>query len=511
MPSLQPVALLEQVLQQLQQRMRQEQFDTWFCGVQIGELSDEEVEFIAPSGFVRDWLNRNYLGTLAAAVREVSGRDLRVHISLALSTGEALDSGNALEREFKAVTTARRQGIHEIMGEATRSPATPGGQQAAPGKTSTQTPQVGGATASPAASSALEPMPLCAETPLNRDYTFEHYVVGSCNQLSHAAALAIGQNPGRAYNPLFVHGNVGLGKTHLLQAICHAIKRKPEPSRVLYLSCEDFTNKFILSIQTGRLNEFREFFRSADVLVIDDVQFLGGKEKTQEEFFHTFNALYNRHKQIVISSDRPPVEIPTVEERLVSRFKWGLVTDIEVPCFETRLAIVDRKARLREVVLSDDVAQYIAERVSTSIRELEGAVIKVIGVATITERPITLALAEEALKGLATRRPNKISIDNIISLITGEFSISARDLTGKGRTQAVSLPRQIGMYLARDHTDHSLEEVGRHFGNRDHTTVLYAVTKIKNRAKGDRMFKELLVNLSTRLESGNFEGYSSTV
>lgn len=351
---------------------------------------------------------------------------------------------------------------------------------------------------------------LCSETALNKDYTFEQYVVGPCNQLSHAAALAIGQNPGRAYNPLFVHGNVGLGKTHLLQAICHAVKHKPEPSRVLYLSCEDFTNRFILSIQNGRLNDFRDFFRSADVLVIDDVQFLGGKEKTQEEFFHTFNHLYNAHKQIVISSDRPPVEIPTVEERLVSRFKWGLVTDIELPCFETRLAIVNRKARLRGIELPDEVSQYVAERITTSIRELEGAVIKVLGVSAITERTITLTLAEEALKGLASRRPNKISIDNIISLITSEFSISARDLTGKGRTQAVSLPRQIGMFLARDHTDHSLEEVGRHFGNRDHTTVLYAVQKIKNRAKGDRMFKELLANLSARLQAGNFEGFSKS-
>jgi chromosomal replication initiator protein len=475
--------------------MRREQFDTWFRGVELGQLTDSEVEFVAPSGFVRDWLNRNYLQSLQSAVEQVTGSRFAVRVSLDRGrVGSEMSAGVVVESEH----AARHADIHEIMGDVLGEASTHrGGEGASPEVSTSIPPQRGAGTG------------LCSETPLNSDLTFEQYVVGPCNRLSHAAALAIGQNPGRAYNPLFVHGNVGLGKTHLLQAICHAIKRKPELSRVLYLSCEDFTNKFILGIQTGRLNEFREYYRSADVLVIDDVQFLAGKEKTQDEFFHTFNALYNAHKQIVISSDRPPVEIPTIEERLVSRFKWGLVTNIELPCFETRLTIVNRKARLRSVELPDDVAQYIAERMTTNIRELEGAVIKVIGIAAITERPISISLADEAMKGLASSRPSKISVEDIINLITTEFSISARDLTGKGRTQAVSLPRQIGMFLARDHTDHSLEEVGRHFGNRDHTTVLYAVTKIKNRAKSDRMFNELLANLSARLQYGNFQGQPS--
>jgi len=493
--------------------MRREQFDTWFRGVELGQLTDSEVEFVAPSGFVRDWLNRNYLQTLQDAVSQVTGTRLEVRVSLdraevggdvsedlSAVAGPAVDPavGPVVNPSVESDSRARHTGIHEIMGDALGEASTRRGGRGSSPEVSPSIPQQRAGSAN-----------LCSETPLNNDLTFEQYVVGPCNRLSHAAALAIGQNPGRAYNPLFVHGNTGLGKTHLLQAVCHAIKRKPELSRVLYLSCEDFTNRFILSIQTGRLNEFREYYRCADVLVIDDVQFLAGKEKTQEEFFHTFNALYNSHKQIVISSDRPPVEIPTIEERLVSRFKWGLVTDIELPCFETRLAIVNRKARLRSVELPDDVAQYIAERMTTSIRELEGAVIKVIGIAAITERQISISLAEEAMKGLVSNRPSKIAVEDIINLITTEFSISARDLTGKGRTQAVSLPRQIGMYLARDHTDHSLEEVGRHFGNRDHTTVLYAVTKIKNRAKSDRMFNELLANLSARLQYGNFQGSSS--
>ena len=274
---------------------------------------------------------------------------------------------------------------------------------------------------------------------------------------------------------------------------------------MVYLSCEEFTNRFILAIQSGKLEIFRDHYRSADVLVIDDVQFLAGKEKTQEEFFHTFNALYNAQCQIVISSDRPPFDIPTVQDRLVSRFKWGLVTDIQQPCFETRLAIVRRKALMRSVDLTTDVANFIAERITANIREVEGAVIKVIGVAAITDRPISLPLAEEALQGVTSPMTSQINIPDVISMITSEFSVSARDLTGKSRTQKVSLPRQIGMYLSRAYTDHSLEEVGRYFGNRDHTTVLYAVTKIKKRSLADRMFRELLVKLSRRLESGNFQ------
>ena len=334
---------------------------------------------------------------------------------------------------------------------------------------------------------------------LNRNYTFETFVVGPCNRLSHAAALAVGDNPGRAYNPFFVHGNVGLDKTHVLQAVCHSIRRRNEDATVLYLSCEDFTNRFIHAIQRGELDKFREIHRGVDVLVIDDIQFLENKEKTQDEFFHTFNALYNTNRQIILSSDRPPSDIPTIEERLVSRFKWGLVAEMEVPCFETRVAIVKRKARLRQVEMPDEVAWFIAERIDTNIRELEGAVIKVVGISSITERPLAVELAEEALRGVVVSRTRKLSLGDVMGVVTGHFSVSARELTGKGRTQAVSLPRQICMYLCRQHTEQSLEEIGRFFGNRDHTTVIYAVQKIKKRVKEDRVFRELVGTLSSRL------------
>ena len=489
--------ILDSVLQKLRDEVRVEQFETWFRGFNLVQIKDGEILFSAPSGFVRDWLSRNYFDKIQEAVevacKEVGEPSLKIRITLDTSISVMAATG---DQSVQSVVPD----VFEDLGSGTQGVS----------DGDVQTPRDHAAANNPPASlpnTGLRPVPsrLLAETPLNRGYTFEQFVVGPSNQLSHAASLAVGQNPGRAYNPLFIHGNVGMGKTHLLQSICHSIKKRSQPSRVVYLSCEEFTNRFILAIQSGKLDLFREHYRTADVLVIDDVQFLAGKEKTQEEFFHTFNSLYNTQKQIVISSDRPPVDIPTVEDRLVSRFKWGLVTDVQAPCYETRFAIVKRKALLRSVDLDDDVANLIAERVTTNIREIEGSVIKVIGVAAITERPITLALAEEALQGIGAPQVNQISIPDVISMITGEFSITARDLTGKSRTQKISLPRQIGMFLCREYTDHSLEEVGRFFGNRDHTTVLYAVTKIKKRAQTDKMFKELLSRLSSRLESGTFK------
>lgn len=468
-----PATFLDSVLQELRSRLREEQFATWFRGFDLVEVRPEEVEFSVPSGFVRDWLTRHYFSVLDSAVRAAEPDANR---AIKLTIDRNADQSPAVDAQLRAAAAA---------------------EQGAP----SEKPR-----SKPLGRTVMEPQregSMAGSVELNGDYTFENFVVGPCNRLAHAACMAIGDNPGRAYNPLFVHGNVGLGKTHLLQATCHTIQRKQPSARVLYMSCEDFTNSFIQSIQSGRLEEFREYHRSIDVLVIDDIQFLAGKEKTQEEFFHTFNALYNTQRQIVISSDRTPLEIPTIEERLVSRFKWGLVADMEVPCFETRVAILKRKARSRGVEMEDDVAYFIAERVDTNIRELEGAVIKIIGVSTITDRKIDTALAEEALRGVAAARKNQVNFGDIMDLITMEFSLSARDITGKSRTQAVSLPRQIGMYLSRELMDHSLEEVGRFYGNRDHTTVLYAVQKIKKRVKEDRLFRDLINNLRSRLQSGS--------
>jgi chromosomal replication initiator protein len=462
------------VLSQLLAKVRREQFETWFRSLRVTRADDREMEFSVTSQFVRDWIQKHHLPTLQD-VANADGR--RRRILLGLRSEDGWDSLAAL-------------GLESTVRPDLRGPALHGGAVAS---------QAGEPRPANGAGAGSLGGSLDRRVQLNPNNTFDKFVVGSCNRLAHASALAAGENPGSAYNPLFVHGNVGLGKTHLLQALCHTVMKRDPDARVLYLSCEDFTNTFINAIQTGSLDDFRNIHRKVDVLVIDDVQFLADKEKTQEEFFHTFNSLYDAQKQIVMSSDRSPVHMSSLEERLVSRFKWGLVAEIEVPCLETRVAIVRRKAKGRGVELGDDVSCLIAERVTANIRELEGAVIKVVGIAAITGRPITMQLAEEALRGVAVTRIAQVSVDEVVGLITTEFAISARDLTGKSRTQAISLPRQIAMFILREHTEMSLEDIGRTFGNRDHTTVLYAVTKIRERTQTDRMFKDLLDGLSTRL------------
>jgi chromosomal replication initiator protein len=505
--------LLRSLLQQLGARVRREQLETWFRTLDVRRVDAAEIELSVTSQFVRDWLQKNFLPALqesVAALGEPRRRVLLTHREedgwdcLRLAQPSIADEVERLLRT-RDVRSAPSPGTAAPgSGGPGAAPLAPAANGSVPGSLhgSAYVPGVtgGGQTGAGASYSGGSRR---AGSALNPNYTFDRFVVGPCNRLAHASALAIGENPGCAYNPLFVHGNVGLGKSHLLQAICHTVLRREPVARVLYLSCEDFTNAFIQAIQSHQLDAFRDFYRSADVLVIDDVQFLANKEKTQDEFFHTFNALYDGQRQIVLSSDRPPVEIPTVEERLVSRFKWGLVAEVEAPCFDTRVAIVRRKAAGRGVDLPEDVARFLAERVTSNIRELEGAVIKVVGIAAITEQPLTLALAESCVRGMPVRHA-QVSVDDVMTLITTEFAITARELTGKSRTQTVSLPRQIAMFLLRDHTESSLEDVGRIFGNRDHTTVLYAVNKIRERSQKDRNFKELLDGLANRLLTRSF-------
>jgi chromosomal replication initiator protein len=316
---------------------------------------------------------------------------------------------------------------------------------------------------------------------LNAKYTFDDFVVGPCNRFAHAACMGAGESPGKSYNPLFLHGSVGLGKTHLLQSICYSILDRWPESRILYLSCETFVNHFINALENGDLSSFRHKYRSVDVLVVDDIHILANKERTQEEFFHTFNTLYNAGKQIVLSSDSPPKDIPTLQERLVSRFKWGLVTEIETPCYETRVAILKRKSRERGHELQDEVAQLIAERIETNVRELEGAVNKLISYGNLTAKKVNVDLAREALRDIFAIRRGEPSMDDIVQIVIQHFGVKLSELQSKRRTASITYPRQIAMYLARKVTRHSLEEVGRFFGGRDHSTVLYAIDRIESR------------------------------
>lgn len=316
-------------------------------------------------------------------------------------------------------------------------------------------------------------------SPLNPKYIFDTFVIGNSNRFAHAASFAVAEAPAQAYNPLFIYGGVGLGKTHLMHAIGHFILSQNPNSRVVYVSSEKFTNELINSIREYRNEEFRNKYRNVDVLLIDDIQFIAGKEGTQEEFFHTFNALHEANKQIIISSDRPPKEIPTLEDRLRSRFEWGLIADIQPPDLETRIAILRKKANVENIEVSDEVMLYIASKIQSNIRELEGALIRVVAYSSLTNRQANKELAEEALKDIiSSKKTTEITVDLIKNAVAKNYKIKLEDFNSKKRTRAIAYPRQVAMYLTRELTDLSLPKIGDEFGGRDHTTVIHACEKI---------------------------------
>jgi chromosomal replication initiator protein len=338
---------------------------------------------------------------------------------------------------------------------------------------------------------------------LNSKYTFDTFVVGNSNRFAHAASLAVAQAPAKAYNPLFIYGGVGLGKTHLMHAIGHYILEHNPSSKVMYVSSEKFTNELINSIRDDKNVEFRNKYRNIDVLLIDDIQFIAGKERTQEEFFHTFNALYEANKQIIISSDRPPKEIPTLEERLRSRFEWGLITDIQPPDFETRIAILRKKAMMEKLTVPDEVINFIATKIETNIRELEGALIRIVAFSSLTNKPIDLALAEHVLKDiLPNSKPKSVSVMDILQVVGNYFSVKIEDFKSKKRTKEIAYARQVAMYLCRELTDFSLPKIGEEFGGRDHTTVIHACEKISRDIQKDPQFASLIENLKKKILSG---------
>jgi chromosomal replication initiator protein len=335
---------------------------------------------------------------------------------------------------------------------------------------------------------------------INPDYSFDHFVVGPTNRLAHAAAVAVASNPGRAYNPYFVHGGVGLGKTHLLQAICLRIKEQNPDTRIFYTSCEGFMTQFMDAVQAGEMTAFRHRFRDVDLLIIDDIHFLAKRDRTQEEFFHTFNSLFQAHKQIVLSSDAPPEEIPDLEDRLVSRFKWGLVTSVAPPCYETRVEILKNKARMRSLEMPDDVACLIASRIDANIRELEGAIIKLQVLASVERRPIDMAMAASALGEEPLKGERKVEIQTIITAVTEFYGVKMTDLQSKRRQRSIALPRQVCMYLARRNTRFSLEEIGGYFGGRDHTTVMHAVRTIEDKCSTEPDFSKIVSTLESQVQ-----------
>ncbi len=516
-----------QLRRAIRERVQPEQFETWFRRAALASLDDESICIAVQNGFSRDWLRNYYKEVIEDAVTAVLDQPLKLTFCVDSElTLEPIPESEDVAPTQTSSVDVRQQQNGTAQAPSSSKPLDPRGRASAADLSAAMGDDPSGLSLSANPNTSHKgtapwnrpPQNASATTPpnpreftsdglvrgsdigLNPKYTFENFVVGPCNRFSHAVSLGTAEAPGKAYNPLFLHGNVGLGKTHLLQSICAALLANWHDVRILFLSCETFVNHFISALENGDLQKFRNKYRNVDVLVVDDIHMLANKERTQEEFFHTFNSLYNAGKQIVLSSDSPPKDIPTLQDRLVSRFKWGLVTEIEPPCYETRMAILKRKGRERGEELPDEVAQIIAERVDTNIRELEGAVNKLYGFANVTSQRITVDFTREVLGDLFIRRRGQPTMDDIIQIVTAHFSVKLSDLQSKKRTNQVAFPRQIAMFLARKITRHSLEEIGGFFGGRDHSTVLHGVKKITKLMESDAMTRELLAEFLDQLQ-----------
>ena len=400
-------------------------------------------------------------------------------------------------------TKPQRPSKSKNQSAASTLPQTAKGHPAPPSYRDLSTPKRDMNTLASAVSSATEDdQEQFPQTVISPDFSFDSFVTGPGNHLAYAASVAVADHPGTAYNPLFIHGGVGLGKTHLLQAICQSLLHRADSLRLCYLSCDAFVNQFLNCVQKGQMNHFRHRYRHVDLLIIDDIHFLANRERTQEEFFHTFNDLYQSNRQIVLSSDSPPTEIPKLEERLVSRFQGGFVALITKPTFETRVAILRAKATLRGLELPDDVVSYVAAKIDSNARELEGAINSIQGYAAIQERPITLQLARDVLGEPTSRsHQSQITLQQIIDLVTDYYNVKLSDIQSRRRQQSIAGPRQICMYLARRHTRFSLEEIGGYFGGRDHTTVMHAIKVVDNRLNKDIAFARQIQRLNDQISN----------
>ncbi|MFD2672216.1 chromosomal replication initiator protein DnaA [Marinicrinis sediminis] len=442
----------QQILDIIQTKVSKPSFDTWLKSTRVVVMNETTLIVSAPTVFARDWLESRYTKLIHTTVSEFLGSPLQLKI--------------ISDEDEEQVE------LEEKMPKPKEDPA--------------------------AASDEL------VSTMLNPKYTFDTFVIGSGNRFAHAASLAVAEAPAKAYNPLFLYGGVGLGKTHLMHAIGHYILEHNPKSKVLYISSEKFTNEFINAIRDNRGESFRNKYRNIDILLIDDIQFLAGKEQTQEEFFHTFNALHEERKQIIISSDRPPKEIPTLEERLRSRFEWGLITDIQPPDLETRIAILRKKAKAENLDIPNEAMMYIANQVDTNIRELEGALIRVVAYSSLTNQDITAHLAAEALKDIMpSSRPKVVTIQDIQEKVGEYYGVRIEDFKARKRTKAVAFPRQVAMYLSRELTDFSLPKIGEAFGGRDHTTVIHAHEKISSTLKVDQDLYKSINTLINKIKNSS--------
>ncbi len=468
-------------LGELQVTLSPANFETWLRDTELVEVDDTRFRISVPNGFAKDWLESRYRSLISQTLGRIVGYGVQVDFFVGVATDGAID-GAAAEDSAAGAAGARDDGAPVAVGPGLL-PRTP---DLAPARVSAPTPQV-----------RVEPGRVGGgeggTSNINTRYTFSNFIVGSANRLAHAASLSVAERPGHAYNPLFLYGGVGLGKTHLMHAIGNQVAAKFPRKRVVYATSEKFTNEFITSIQQGKIDEFRARYRRIDLLLIDDIQFIADKERTQEEFFHTFNAIHEDGKQIVLSSDRPPKAILTLEERLRSRFEWGLIADLTAPDLETRIAILRAKAEEGAVPISSDVIEFIARKVVSNIRELEGALNRIVAYASMGAMPISIELAQAVLSNvLYNPKKRQITPERIVKAVSEYYGVALEQLKGQKRDKAIVVPRQIAMFLMREETDVSLLRIGAELGNRDHSTVLHACDKItRESGANDELRREI--------------------
>ena len=493
-------------LQDLETKVSSHNYDSWFKTLRFHHQEGRVAHLVVEDAFLKAWVEENYVDLIEESLTLAAGSRMRVVLSVVGELAERERSLDVAVVEPLAAREARLPTQHDPQTSIfAPAPSLPAALTPAPRPHAARQPEPIHPPMTPRIQAA-PPQPLAPQGPcfedaardanLNPRYTFDEFVVGPSNQFTHAACVSIANNPGTNYNPLFIFGGVGLGKTHLLHAIGLEVLRQDPSKRVVTLSSEEFMNQLITSLRQKDMNSFRAQFRNnCDVLLIDDIQFIGGKDSTQEEFFHTFNALHNAGKQIVMTSDKSPKELPGLEERLRSRFSWGLIADVQPPEIETRLAIIEKKAEAENITLDKDVGMLLASSIRSNVRDLEGTLVRLSAQASLMSQPINVEMVRQHLRRMNLEQDRKISVDKIITRVAERFHITASDIRGSRRTRTISEPRQFAMYLARKLTDHSYPEIGRMFGGKDHTTVLAAFRKLEKLVDKDtdiaRMLREL--------------------
>jgi chromosomal replication initiator protein len=436
--------LWNQALVEVKERIGKQNYDTWIKPIRFASRNKSEIKLEVPNKFFRDWLTEHYLSQIEDVLSSLTKDSIRV----VFEVNERLEGRLTVDGSIKKEKDRERQERN---------------------------------------------------TNLIPKYTFDNFIIGASNQFAHAACVAVANQPGDHYNPLFIYGGVGLGKTHLVNAIGHHSVTQRPSLKVVYLSSESFMNELIASLRRDRMDEFKRKFRNVDILILDDVQFIAGKERTQEEFFHTFNSLYDSHKQIVITSDKFPKEIPGIEDRLRNRFEWGLIADIQPPDMETRVAILQKKAEVEGVQLPHDVAIFLASNIDSNVRELEGSLTRLGAFASLTKATITIDLTKELLRNTLRGAQREITVENIQKTICDYFNVRLGDLKAKRRTQNIALPRQVAMYLCRKYTETSFPAIGDKFGGRDHSTVIHASKTIERKIKEDPHMQKTIEKLEKNL------------